>query len=60
MVSIRGRIIIPQALASFLFETSLFDPAASALLVGFAVLGWDGQFYLTPSGQQYLEDNHHD
>lgn len=30
-------------------------PHWSALLAGFAVIGFDGQLYLTPLGEEYLE-----
>ena len=43
------------ALARFLYEHSLFDEFWSAFLVGFCVVGTDGQVYLTKFGTEYLE-----
>lgn len=44
-----------NALAAIIFETCPFGPAWAALLAGFAVIGPDGQMYLTPAGENYLE-----
>jgi hypothetical protein len=43
------------ALARLIFESCPFGPEWSALLAGFAVIGPDGQMYLTPMGEIYLE-----
>lgn len=42
-------------LARFIFESCMLGPAWGALLAGFAVIGMDGQMYLTPAGETYLE-----
>lgn len=44
-----------KAFARFLFETSPFNEFWSAVLVGFAEIGFDGRVYLTRSGAEYLE-----
>ena len=44
-----------KALATFLFESSPFDPFLSAWLVGFCIVGADGQVYLTEAGEEYLD-----
>ena len=42
-------------LTAFLFEHSLLSPFWSALLSGYAEVGWDGRVYITASGQDYLD-----
>jgi hypothetical protein len=42
-------------LARFLFENSPWPPFLSAWLVGFCEVAFDGQLYLTASGEQYLD-----
>lgn len=44
-----------NTLARVIFETCPFGPAYSALLAGFAAIGFDGQMYLTKAGAAYLE-----
>ena len=44
-----------KSLARLLFESSPWSPFWSAWSVGFVVVGSDGQFYLTSSGEEYLE-----
>ncbi len=39
-----------------LFENSPWEPSWTALLVGYAVLGFDGQMYLTNAGEEYLDE----
>ena len=39
----------------YLFEASPFGPVLSALMVGYAIVGADGQLYLTDLGAAYLE-----
>jgi hypothetical protein len=39
----------------FIFENSLLGPFLSALLSGYAAVGWwDGKVYLTKAGEEYL------
>jgi hypothetical protein len=42
-------------IARILFETSPWSPTLTALAVGYAVIGWDGQIYLSAAGQEYLD-----
>ena len=44
-----------KSLTRFLFETSPFNEFWSAWLAGYAVIGADGQVYLTAAGKEYLE-----
>ncbi len=44
-----------KALLRFLFENSPWEPSWTALIVGYAVLGFDGQMYLSSEGQDYLD-----
>ncbi len=45
-----------KAFTRFLFENSPFEPSWTALICGYAVLGWwDGRMYLTDAGEEYLE-----
>ena len=44
-----------KAFARFLFENSPWEPSWTALIVGYAVLGLDGQMYLSLAGEEYLE-----
>ncbi len=44
-----------KAFAKFLFENSPWEPSWTALIVGYAVLGFDGRMYLTADGEAYLE-----
>jgi hypothetical protein len=41
-------------LTAFLFEHSPWSPFWSALLSGYAEVGWDGRVYLTAAGEEYL------
>jgi hypothetical protein len=43
------------ALRRLLFESSPWGPFWSAILVGFAAVGFDGRVYLTDAGSAYLE-----
>jgi hypothetical protein len=40
--------------ARLIFENSPFGPLVSALLAGFAEIGFDGGVYLTGAGEDYL------
>lgn len=43
-------------LSSLIFEqTDFLPPLWSALLAGFATVGWDGRVWLTQAGEEYLE-----
>jgi hypothetical protein len=44
-----------KALQRLLFENSPYSEFWSAWLVGFCVVGGDGQVYLTDAGSEYLE-----
>lgn len=47
-----------DALAKALYESPAYvamGPTISALLVGFATLGWWGDMHLTAAGARYLE-----
>ena len=45
-----------KAIATVLFESSPFDPFLSAWLVGFCIVGPDGQVCITELGEEYLRD----
>lgn len=45
-----------KAFIRFVFENSILDPAWTALVCGYAVVGFDGQLYLSQAGQDYLEE----
>ncbi len=45
-----------KALMRFLFENSPWEPSWTALIVGYAILGFDGQMYLTDAGEEYLAE----
>jgi hypothetical protein len=42
-------------LTAFLFEHSPWSPFLTALLSGYAEVGWDGVIYITAAGEEYLE-----
>ena len=44
-----------KVVARFIFESSPWNPFWSAWLAGYAVIGPDGQIYLTSAGQEYLD-----
>ncbi len=43
-----------KVIMRFLFEISPWPPTWTALSVGYATLGFDGQMYLTEAGEEYL------
>lgn len=44
-----------KTMARWLYESSPWGPFVSAWVVGYVVVGGDGQVYLTAAGTEYLE-----